>query len=101
MKHCGPTVTLTLVITLTAMAGNADDTDIVINELSCLGSSGNEWVELLNTGAETIPVGDDLVLGPSEILVVAAGMDFNDTVSDLGLYMTSSSASAAAMVDFV
>jgi len=122
MKHRGPAVAMTLAVTLIAMPAAGADTDIVINEVSYLGTAGSEWVELLNTGADTINVatwwlcarfdyrqlsalpilvGDDLVLGPSEILVVAAGMNLDDTASDLGLYTTSSFASAAAMVDFV
>jgi hypothetical protein len=86
-----------VVSALAVAPGLAADTDIVINEVSYLGNANDDWVELANMGADTI----DLVIGPFEILVVAAGMDLDDTASDLGLYTTNSFASTAAMVDFV
>jgi len=111
-----------VVSALAVAPGLAADTDIVINEVSYLGNANDDWVELANMGADTIDVsswwlcarfvyrqlvgltiivGDDLVIGPFEILVVAAGMDLDDTASDLGLYTTNSFASTAAMVDFL
>lgn len=122
MKYRKAAVALTVAVTLLALPAFCADTDVVINEVSYLGTAGTEWVELLNTGTETIDVatwwlcarfdyrqlsalpilvGNDLLLDPSEIVVVAAGMDLQDTASDLGLYTTSSFASATAMVDFV
>lgn len=113
---------LCAVSVLASAPGWTADTDIVINEVSYLGNLNDDWVELTNTGSGMIDVsswwlcarfsyrqvgglaiivGDDLVIGPNEILVVAAGMDLNNTASDLGLYTTNSFASTAAMVDFV
>jgi len=113
---------LVVVSTLAAGPCLAANTDIVINEVSYLGDANDDWVELANMGGDTIDVsswwlcarfvyrqigglpiivGDDYLIGPFEILVVAAGMDLDDTSSDLGLYTTNSFASIAAMVDFV
>jgi hypothetical protein len=111
-----------VVSTLAAGPSLAANTDIVINEVSYLGDANGDWVELANMGGDTIDVsswwlcarfvyrqigalpiivGDDYSIGPFEIVVVAAGMDLDDTSSDLGLYTTNSFASIAAMVDFV
>lgn len=103
-------------------AARAADTDIVINEVFYLGSAGEDWVELKNTGTGTINIngwwlcarivyrqltaaslitGADLSLDPGEIVTVAAGMDLNGGSSDLGLYTSPAFTSASAMVDFL
>ena len=100
------------------------DTDIVINEVYYLGDSTQDWVELKNTGSDTIDIsawlfcaqfnysfqtlagltlldGDDLILGPGEIVTLRAWTDLNNTSSDLGLYTSTSFTSPGAMVDYV
>ncbi len=101
------------------------DTDIVINEVYYLGNSAAEdWIELKNVGSETIDVsswvfcarfsysfqtlagltlldGNDLILGPGEIITLQAWTNLDNTSSDLGLYISTSFTSPSAMVDFV
>ncbi|MBX3049980.1 MAG: lamin tail domain-containing protein [Caldilineaceae bacterium] len=97
--------------------------DIVINEVHYRGvGSADDWIEIRNTGSQTIDVGnwwfcarfdygqvgllpiingDDYILTPGEILVVRPWTDLDDNASDLGLYIDSNFFSATSMVDFV
>lgn len=107
---------------LSASSARAVDTDVVINEIFYLGTAAEDWVELKNTGIETIDVsswwlcarfnynqlsslplldGDDLVLEPGEIITVGAGGNLNDVSSDLGLYTFDDFDDPIDMVDFV
>ncbi len=101
----------------------AANEDIAINEVNYLGAnSGEDWIELRNTGTQTIDVsnwwfcarfdyaqvgalqrvaGDDFILVPGEILVVQPWTDLDDTASDLGLYIGGDFSNPALMVDFV
>jgi hypothetical protein len=105
--------------------GDDNATDIVINEVYyVVGGAGEppDWIELKNTGNDTIDIsnwwlcsefqyeqlsnmtlldGDDLTLGPGEILTVQAWVDLNNTAADLGLYTVNEFANPDAMVDFL
>lgn len=104
-----------------ALPARAVDTDVVLNEAFYLGDDSEDWVELKNTGKDTINVanwwlcsrlvyvrlatlpildGDDFLLDPGEILTVGAGMDLDDLSADLGLYVTNEFGESSAMVDF-
>ncbi len=98
-------------------------TDVVINEVFYQGDSSTDWVELKNTGSQTIDisgwyfcsrfnyraveqqtilVGDDFMLEPDEIIVVTAGLDLDaDQGSDLNLYINNGFGNPANMVDFL
>ena len=114
-------VLLVLFPALSLRAGIVD-TDVVINEAFYLGDATQDWVELKNTGRDTINVanwwlcsefvyarlstlpildGDDFMLDAGEILTVGATIDLNDTAADLGLYNTNDFGEATAMVDFL
>ncbi|MBI3959941.1 MAG: lamin tail domain-containing protein [Chloroflexi bacterium] len=97
--------------------------DIAINEVYYRGvSSADDWIELRNTGTETIDVGnwwfcarfdyeriglltivagDDFILVPGEILVVRPWTDLDDNASDLALYTDGNFSNPASLVDFV
>lgn len=97
--------------------------DIVINEVYYRGvNSGEDWIELRNTGTGSIDIGnwwfcarfdyervglltivsgDDYILTPGEILVVRPWTDLDDNASDLGLYIDGNFFSTSSMVDFV
>lgn len=98
-------------------------TDVVINEVFYLGNSNEDWVEMKNTGTDTVNIsawwfcsrftyrpfstqtilfGDDLMLEPGEIIVLSVGIDLNGTAgADLGLYVTNVFSDADNMADFV
>jgi hypothetical protein len=117
----GLAIVLALAATSAAPAPDrAADTDIVINEVFYVGAAAADWVELKNTGTDTIAVGGwyfcaqfsyaqlaslplldgvDFVLAPGEILTVGFGLD--DAASDLGLYDSFDFTNPAAMVDFL
>ena len=100
------------------------NTDIVINEVFYGGDGTQDWIELKNTGSDTIDIsswvfcarlnysnqtlagltlldGNDLVLSPGEI-VTLRWMDLNNSASDLGLYTSSANfADPNLMVDYL
>ncbi|GAB4188114.1 MAG: hypothetical protein Tsb002_14150 [Wenzhouxiangellaceae bacterium] len=106
----------------TAVAGDAVE-PVAINEVFYLGDAAQDWMELINTGSTavdltnwwicsrfayrrigllTILMGDDYVLQPGELLVLATTIDLNsDAGADLGLYRSSSFGDPDAMADFV
>ena len=116
-------VTATTSVSVTAIPSTPSRPDIVINEVFYLGNADEDWVELKNTGNSPVNLSgwqfcarqtyralDDLsqaagaavlVLNPGEIKVFSAGMDLNNTPSDLGLYKDSDFANKDSMVDFV
>ena len=101
----------------------AANEDIAINEVYYRGvSSADDWIELRNTGTQTIDVsnwwfcarfdyervgllqrivGDDYSLVPGEILVVRPWTDLDDNASDLTLYTDANFSNPAGLVDFV
>ena len=101
----------------------AANEDIAINEVYYRGvSSADDWIELRNTGSQTIDIGnwwfcaqfdygqvgllpivsgDDYILTPGEILVVRPWTDLDDNASDLGLFIDGNFFSSTSMVDFV
>ena len=100
---------------------SAADTDVVINEVFYTGPPAEDWIELKNTGNETIDVndwfvcaqfaylelsqlplldGDDLVLLPGEIVTLSSFIPL-DNASDLGLYTAFAFVDTSRMVDFV
>jgi len=105
-----------------AIDGVAIPQDVVISEVSYLGDSTQDWVELQNTGTDfidvtdwwicsrftyrqlsTLPllVGADLGLDPGEIVGVATGIDRDNGAADVGLFTINDFPSTMAMVDFV
>jgi len=123
-----------LVVLLLALIGQAAWTtgpsllptaneDIAINEVNYLGAnSAEDWIELRNTGTQTIDVsnwwfcarfdyaqvstlqrvvGDDFILVLGEIFVVRLWIDLDDMVFDLALYIGGNFSDPALMVDFV
>jgi hypothetical protein len=113
-----------LIVALGPGLARAAATDVVINEVFYLGASNaDEWIELKNTGTDSIDVGgwffcarfdyqalanltilhgDDFNLGPGEIVALQSDARLSlDSVSDLGLYSTSLFADPNNMVDFV
>lgn len=98
------------------------NTDIAITEVFYRGGTGEDWVEIVNLGNETINIsnwwlcsqfnygqmstmtllkGDDFVMLPGEVIVVRAWRDLHDIIADLGLYSTNSFSTPSAMVDYV
>jgi len=98
------------------------NTDIAITEVFYRGGTGEDWVEIVNLGSETIDIsnwwfcsqfnygqlstmtllkGDDFVMLPGEVVVVQAWEELHDIIADLGLYSTNSFSDSAAMVDYV
>ena len=112
-----------LFLTPAAQAGGSDPQNIAINEVYYLGNVGEDWVELINRGAEPVDItgwlwcarfsypsisaadilsgNPDLTLDPGEVIALSISIDLNDTSSDLGLYTQSPFGTAANMVDFV
>lgn len=111
---------LALAVLLAPASALAAATDVVINEVFYVGALTEDWIELKNTGPDSIDVetwwlcargsltqlaplplldGGDWVLAPDEIL--AFGFVLNDVSSDLGIFLTPAFGDTAAMVDFV
>ncbi|MEM7125299.1 MAG: lamin tail domain-containing protein [Chloroflexota bacterium] len=119
-------MTTPYILQTTSSASAQVNEDIVINEVYYLGDSSSDWIELKNSGSDTIdirawwlcsqinysqlssltPIMGDYELGPGEIVVVPAWRDLNNSAADLGLYIDSNGGfpgfgSASFMVDFI
>lgn len=98
------------------------NTDIAITEVFYRGGTGEDWIEIVNLGSETIDIGkwwfcskfnygqldtmtlingDDFVMLPGEVIVIQAWKDLHDIIADLGLYSVNNFSSSDAMVDYV
>ena len=96
---------------------------ILINEVFYAGATAaDDWIELKNVGGTTVDVssywlcarfqyrqlsamtlldGAGLSIGPDDIITLQSWINLNGVSSDVGLYTSTSFASAGAMVDFV
>lgn len=108
---------------LSASAANGPASSVVINEVFYAGEATDDWVEILNTGSTPVDVsqmwfcsrfvyrqlgfvaiivGDDFILEPGELLVLAASIDLNQSSgADLALYQTDLFGNPDDMIDFV
>jgi len=105
----------------TAVMATSVNAGIVINEVSYLGASGSDQIELLNTGASSVDISSwwicsrfsysqltaltldsgSLNIAAGQLTVLTVNFDLNNTSADLGLFNTNSFSTALAMEDFV
>ena len=110
-------------LALLTLAGPAvADTDVVIHELFYLGNASEDWVEIRNTGSDTVDISDwwicarflyrniaalplldgaDLLLQPGEIVTVGTTIDLDNASSDFALFVVDDFDDPNDMADYL